>query len=72
MRTYSLFVKEGARWTRITPLAMSLQSARQLFQGYLLGGSLSGYAMALRPASEDFANQAKYDADRDRIFTKQN
>jgi hypothetical protein len=67
-RTYSLFVKENGKYTRISPIACSLHSARSLFRGEMLPGTMRGYNMALRIASDDFTNSAKYKADRDRIF----
>jgi len=68
IRTYSLFVKEKGKYVRLSALACSLKSARSLFQGALIGGSMSGHAMYLRPALDDWNNKDKYDAERNRIF----
>jgi hypothetical protein len=67
-RNYSLFTKEYGKYVRLSPFACSLNAARRLFQGALIGGSMIGYGMYLRPAEEDFDHSAKYKADRDRIF----
>lgn len=67
-RPYSVFVKEGKKWTRVTPLALPLNSARRFFQGILLEGACNGLNMALRPAEEDYANQGVYLADKKRLF----
>jgi hypothetical protein len=66
--TYSVFVKEGSRYTRVTALALSLASARRLFQGILLDGAMMGLHTALRPAREDFDNSEVYDNNRRRLF----
>ncbi len=68
MRTYSVFVKEGKKWARITPLALRLESARRLFQGILLHGSMNGLNVALRPATEDYANEVAYVENKRRLF----
>lgn len=67
-RTYSMFARENGKWVRITPLALVLSSARRLFQGALLDGSLAGLAMELKPAADDYANKAIYDANRARLM----
>lgn len=74
-RTYSVFVDEGKdgkhSYTRISALALVLKDARRIFQGALLGGSMIGLRMELRPAEEDFANDEVYKANRDRLFPTQ-
>lgn len=67
-RTYSLFCKEGKKWTRLTPLALKRNDATRLFQDMLLGGTMNGFEMALRPAADDFANQVEYKANMERVF----
>lgn len=69
-RKYSLFVKEGKNWTRLTPLALTLPGARRFFQGVLLDGTMNGLNMALRPAGEDHANEAAHKVSMERLFPK--
>lgn len=61
-RMYSLFVKEGKNWIRLSPLSMELNSARRLFQGALLGGSLRGLHMGLRPVDGDLTDDVAREA----------
>ena len=67
-KTYSLFAKEGKKWTRLTPLALGREHATRLFQDALLGGTMNGFNMALRPAEDDFAHEAEYKANMTRVF----
>ena len=67
-RTYSMFIKENKKWTRITPLALKLDSARRLFQGTLLDVSMAGLAIELRPAADDYEHKEQYDANKERLM----
>lgn len=48
-RLYSLFAKVEGRHVRLSAGALTLDSARRIWQGALLGGSCRGIAMNLRP-----------------------
>lgn len=55
-KTYSVFARKygNPRWTRVSGLALPLESARRVFQTALLAGSLDyGLEMSLRPALSD-------------------
>lgn len=52
-KPYSLFLKHGRSWKRISPVALTLGSARQLFQNALIAGSTVGVLISLRPAAPD-------------------
>jgi hypothetical protein len=67
-RTYSLFVKEGTKWTRISSAALPLDAARRMFQGMLLHGSTTGKNVRLRPAEDDWAHADEHRANRYRVF----
>ncbi len=69
-RKYSLFVKEGKHWVRITPLATSLDGGRRLFQGILIGGAMRGLNVGLRPAEDDFEHEAEFKVNMERFFPK--
>jgi hypothetical protein len=60
-RKYSLFVKRGKRYQRLSPFALYKASAISLFQSALLNGSMLGHAMYLRPvAGDDMENADQY------------
>jgi hypothetical protein len=72
-RTYSLFVREGTKWTRISSAALPLDAARRMFQGMLLHGSTTGKNVRLRPAENvSWAQADEHRANRYRRVLHQN
>ena len=61
-RKYSLFVKDDKKWVRLTALSFDINTSRRVFQNALLGGTLRGLNMGLRPVDgDDYDNVATYE-----------
>ena len=54
-RRYSLFVKDGKHYHRLSSIALQKASAVKVFQNALLAGSFTGYSMYLRPVKDDYS-----------------
>lgn len=69
-RPYSLFVKIDGKYHRISKLAMLKPQAIRFFQNALLGGSMKGFAMYLRPVKDDDTGLKPEvnDAAREKVF----
>jgi len=52
MKLYSLFQREGKRYTRVSSLALPKQNAVRVFQTRLLDGAFSGVPLSLRPVND--------------------
>ena len=54
-RRYSLFVKDGKHYHRLSALARQKASAVYIFQDLLLKGTLRGFVMCLRPVKDEYS-----------------
>lgn len=68
-RKYSLFVRDGKSWVRLSGLGLPINSARNIFQNALLGGSARGLNMRLRQVDgDDLESEVDYKALREKYF----
>lgn len=51
-RLYSVFVRKGKGWERVSAAALRLDDARKAFQPIILGLALGGQEVQLRPVSD--------------------
>lgn len=70
-RMYSVFMKEGKNWTRLSNFSYPLATARRIYQDMLLSGSIVGLNMSLRVVTSDPPYNTKEMEDaRDRFISK--